>query len=82
MKPQDAVTRAETIFDEMAANVIAQFEQASNAETWEQVLSTLREIARLVGVGGSSLAGYAGVAARQMKREEAATDGKHISGII
>lgn len=77
MEPRDAVIRAEVIFDEMMADAIAEFEQASKAKTWEEVLSSLRKIARFVGVGGSSLAGYAGVAARQIKREEA-VDGNHI----
>ena len=71
MEPKDAIIRAESIFDDMMAEAIEQFEKASEAETWEEALESLRGIAGVVRIGSAALAGYADVAARQINRREA-----------
>lgn len=70
MKPQEAVSTTEEIFDEAMAQAMAEFERASSCNDWVCVLRSLREIARIVSSAGQRLASYAGVAARQIKRQE------------
>lgn len=70
MEPQDAVKKAETILDEALAEAISLFDDASEAETWEEALDTLKSIASTISTAGTRIASYAGVAARQINRRD------------
>lgn len=70
MIPQEAVERAEAIFDEAFAETLGLFQEAVDAEDWPTVLRYLKEIASVVSRAGVRLASYAGVAARQSLRLE------------
>ena len=68
MNPHDAVLKAEMIFDEATATALDQFKEASEAETWDDVLDALKAIASTISTAGTRIASYAGVAARQINR--------------
>ena len=91
MKPRELVVQAETAFDEGVAEAMAGFEKCQDTKSWEDALAALRAIASSVMTMARRIAGHAGVAARQIRREEVrrekeqrlyGSDGDHGPGAV